>query len=475
MKKLISLTLSMLMLFSCFSVLTAGALDAGDIADAVYSEESIAASKAALSNFKVKNLPDNFNCDIRELPSWTDNDPDNDVSLIGMDLDYLYNCEGSFIWSFFDVFAKDENGNTITVDGSPVLKITTDDLELAFANVNVYLQKVFYGIYGGLNLHTVENAVNISNFIGRIIRPDYVELDADNFKDLFGNKVPTSNEFYNTVSTLSGLSEVIEYNWIVRDYRFYKPVIDALGGTYTEFYEDYYNDPVKLGAKMIEGAINKICTVGPIEFVLDFLSYYCANYNNVYREPTLALLRFKTDIYNSVIPTEEINSFNGLLQLLLCDCDPLNTTIGICFNGAKVNHFVPVEFPIDRFTRAADSVEKMIYLFYYLNLCGRFGNNREVVNNWKAKINASSRLSAADKTRVGYLLDGFILGDFDKAVDNVIIPIYKENVTTAPDSLFDRFRNTMMGFLKKIADYFDYLRKLFSGEIKYGQGNSPFN
>ena len=29
--------------------------------------------------------------------------------------------------------------------------------------------------------------------------------------------------------------------------------------------------------------------------------------------------------------------------------------------------------------------------------------------------------------------------------------------------------------LVKIADYFDYLRRLFSGELDYGQGNSPFN
>lgn len=468
MKKTISITLALLMLLSCLFALPVGAVEGGDIADMLYDEASINASKNALSNFKVENLPESFNCEIRDLPAWTDDNPNNDVNLLGMDLDYLYNNDGEFIWSFFDVFGTDENG-------MKVVKITVDDISLAVTNLNIYLQRVFYSLYGGIGLYTAENAASIANLIGGIFIPGFEKLSADEFTVAFNNKVPTTNEFYNAISNLSGLAEIITYNWVGKPVEYFKPVIDALGGEYTEFYTEYYSDGVRLGAKMIEAVINKINTVGPVEFILDLLNVYAASYDVVYRAPTLDLFAYKINTFQSVIPVSELNTFNGLLKLICCNCD-LSDTEGCLVNPyGTVDHFCPIEFPLARYNRAADTTEKIIYLYYYLNLCGAHRGNKAVAENWKASIDKNASLAEADKTKIKAVIDGFFLGNFDETIDKAIVPLYKENVSTATDSIFDRFRNTIMNYLKKIADFFDYLRKLFSGEIIYGQGNSPFN
>ena len=56
MKKTLSLFLSLVMLLSCFSVLHANAAGSGDVADMLYSEESIAAADAALRYLEIKNF-----------------------------------------------------------------------------------------------------------------------------------------------------------------------------------------------------------------------------------------------------------------------------------------------------------------------------------------------------------------------------------------------------------------------------------
>lgn len=485
MKKIISLILSVFMVLSCFCVFTVGALDANDIADTIYSEESVNASKTALGNLKIKNLPDNFTCNIRDLESWTDGNPDNDVDLLGMDLDFLYNGKGAYVWGFLDVFLTDANGEKILVDGNPVLKISADDVSLAVTNLNIYLQRMFYNKYGTLELYTVENAISITNFIGGMLNPGFSKLNPANFKDLFNNKVPTSNEFYNTISTLSGLDKIITYNWIGKGNNYIQPVINALCGSYVEFYPDYYTDAVKLGAKIIEGAVNKINTVGPIEYVIDLLDLYTRSYEISLRNPTLDLFALKKDLFQSEIPENEINSFNGLLKLVFCNCNPNNNYMDAagnivktgCFSAVPqdVDHFCPVEFPVARYSKASDSTEKFLYLYYYANLCGRYRGNADLIYMWKVYVDSDSKLAADDKVKIKAIIDGLFLGDIDSMIENAIVPLYKGNISTATDSLGDRLRNTFMSFLKKIADYFDYLRKLFSGEIIYGQGNSPFN
>lgn len=464
MKKTLSLLLSLVMLLSCFSVLPVSAAESGGLADMIYTEESISASAAALRHFKVNNLPANIESleELKNSADWSR------VNLMGMGLDFLYSAGGSLLWSELDIYKK-ENGQLVYgPDKLPVKLISKDDISLAFTNLGIYLQRVFYNKYGGLNMYSVENAVAMANMIGNIFYPDFVDLDVANYKDYFTNEVPSANEFFRGVTTLSGLDRLINQNWVTRGKSFSEPVVTMLGGNYITFLDEYYKDGLILGSKILEAMVKKIISVGPVDFIYDLINVFSStSYQVTYRTPVLALFTHKIAAFGGKMTDEVLNSFDGLLQLIFCDSE--------CYSGASSLRFCPFDFPEGRYNSTTDKDEKLIYLYYYFNLCGRYKNNSVYFENLKITLKADASLRGADKTKLAALIDGFFLGNFDEAIDKAIVPLYKENITTATTSIFDRLKNALMTFMKKIADYFDYLRRLFSGELDYGQGNSPFN
>lgn len=472
MKKCLSLFLSLVMLVSCFSVFNVSAIEVGDM---IYNEESNAASASALANFVVKNLPDRIDADVDELrttAAW------KEINLMGMSMDFLYSGGRPLTWGDLDVFYTDANGNIIyDQNGNTTFKITKDDISLAVQNVNAYLQKVFYKLYGGLNLYTVENAIKLSNVIGKMFNYNFEELSVSNFVGLFGNETPSTNEFFDAVTRLSGLGTIVQANWVSKGRSFCEPLIKVLGSDYITFYSEYYSDGHKLASKTLEAMVQKFLSVGPVEYLLDLLQVCSsAAYEYTYQAPILALFNLKFGAFSNVDLTEdELKSFNGVLRLMFCDCDPIYKTGCFAAEREDVDHFCPYEFPVERYETAADAEECYIYLYYYLTLCGRYRNNYNYFENIKINVLKNNKLEDTDKERINVLIDGFFLGEFQAAIDSAILPLYAENIDTASDSFFDRVKNSMMVFLKKIADYFDYLRKLISGEIIFGQGNSPFN
>lgn len=484
MKKIISLFLALTMLFSCATAFNVSAIEAGDIADMIYTEESVAASAAALSHFVVEGLPVQFSGSLEEFKKsehW------DDINLMGITLDFLYNSIDPLIWAKLDVFQKDENGKKVTgPDGYPIALITADDVSLMFTNISLYLQNMFYKKYGGLNLYTVENAVSLANVIGNVFYPDFKNLNVNDYKGYFSNETPSTNEFFRAVTRLSGLDVILNQNWVPKHKVYCEDVVNALGGGYMDFFDEYYEDGLILGSKILESMYTKMISVGPVDLILDILEAFASPaYELVYREPTLALFSLKISRLGDNISLNRLYSFDGLLHLIFCDCDPVavdsdgkNYVPEGCYSKTddSADHFVPFDFPLRRYSTTESKDEKMIYLYYYLNLCGRYKNNTSYITSVQNAILGSDKYDEGDKTKIIALLDGFILGKFDEeTIEKAIVPLYKESITTSYDSIFDRMKNAFMVFLKKIADYFDYLRKLFNGEIQYGQGNSPFN
>jgi len=475
MKKTLSIFLAFIMLISCFSVLSVSA-ETGDLSDVLYSEESIATSNSALKKFTVNNLPAQFDFKFEERDDGANAKVWKDVDLLGIDLDFLYSGDSTLIWSELDVYQKDANGNIIyDLNKNPIVAISRDDISLAFTNINIYLQRVVYKQYGGLKLYNVNNAVALANLIGKALKPDFKTLDVNNYKNYFTNEIPSANEFFDAVTTLSGLGEIVSQNWIPRGRNFSEPVVKLLGGDYINFVSEYYTDGHRLASKTLEAMVSKILTVGPVDFAYELLNAFTSDsYALAYREPILALFSFKIAGLSEYITESKLNSFDGLLHLILCTCDPIAGE-GCYADSSDVSHFCAFDFPVARFRNTTDKDEKLMYLYYYLNLSGRYKNNGNYIRGLKNSISRNVSLSSEDQIKLSALVDGFLLGDFESAIDNAIIPLYKENISTAGDSLFDRFRNAFMVFMKKIADFFDYLRKIFSGELQYGQGNSPFN
>lgn len=475
MKKALSIFLALMMFISCFTAVTAGA-ETGDVADVLYSEESIAASRDALSRFKVNNLPAQFDFSFEERENGGNAAVWNQVDLLGMDLDFLYSADRTFIWSGLDIYKKDSNGNILyDLNKNPIVAITMDDISLAFTNINIYLQRVMYKRYGGLNLYNVNNAVALANLIGGTLKPDFKPLDVNNYKNYFTNEIPSANEFFEAVATLSGLDEIVSQNWIPKGKSFSEPLAKLLGSDYITFYTEYYTDGKRLSSKILEASVAKLLTVGPVDYLFDLLNVFTSEaYALTYREPVLALFSTKIASVSEHMTEKDLYSFDGLLHLLFCNCDAFADE-GCYSDDSSVNHFCAFKFPTERFSKASDKVEKFIYLYYYLNLCGRYKNNGNYLREMKNSIARNTAFAAEDQVKLSALVDGFLLGDFDSTVNNVIVPLYKDNISTAGNSFFERFRNAFMIFMKKIADYFDYLRKIFTGELQYGQGNSPFN
>ena len=465
MKRVLSFILSLVMIFSCFSVIFAGA-ENGGISDLIYSEETIAASESALMNFQIKGLPTR----IDDFEKFWGSDEWKKVDLFGIGLDFLYSGKGSLVWSELDVFVREDGKLVYGEDGLPKMLISKDDISLAFTNLSIYLERVFYDEYGALNLYTIENAVALANFIGKMFYPDFKELKVDNYKSYFGNKIPSANEFFKAVTSFSGLDTLINYNWVPKGKDFCQPLVNILGGNYLDVYEDYYNDGLMLGSKLIEAMYKKLLTVGPIEFIYDILNIFSSvSYGISYRDAVLALFTHKIASFGSYITTTELEGIDGLLKLIFCDAE--------CFTNNLIytNKFCPMPFPSERYNSTTNKEDKLIYLYYYLNLCGRYKNNTFFFESLKQTIDAKETLVSDDKMKLKALVDGFFLGRFDVAVKDAIVPLYKENISTATTSLSERMKNAFMTFMKKIADYFEYLRKIISGELQYGQGNSPFN
>lgn len=475
MKKILAVFLSVIMLFSCVSVSYVSAAD-----DEGYTAEEIAAASSSISYFKVKGMPSGFDCDIEGLKTLENGKYWNEINLLGMDLDFLYNRTDPVVWTTLDVYKTDADGKIMyDASGRPIELITIGDISLNLSSINAYLKNLFYSKYGGLKLYTVEKAIGLANIIGNIFYRDFEELDPNNFSKLFGNETPNAKEFFEAVVELSKLDVLIQANWSSRGKAYCESVVTSLTGNYVNIFTEDYADGNTLGAKMLQGLFERLDIDGPAKTLIDLIRRFAGSYESVYREPILALFTHKLEKITLVESVEKYETFSGLIELIFCNCDPFaaNDADRGCFASSAenriVDHFCPLDFPTRRIL-ASDDDTILMFLFYYLNLCGQHRGNAAYINNLKTKIDKSKDFNSDEKGKLKSILDGYFLNNFQSTSDTLVTPYLADCLKPSTDSLFDRIKNGLMVFLKKIADYFDYLRKLFSGEIDYGQGNSPF-
>lgn len=483
MKKILCLVLSLIMAFGSFGVLFASA-EEDSFLDNLAQSDALNVS-SAMNYFKVDfgNLPDGFDCDIDELKTLNNGEYWNEIDLIGMDLDFLYSSADPLLWNSLDVYKTDENGNYVYDEtGNRILNISRGDVGIALSAINKYVKELFYSTYGGLKLYNVKNAVSLANLIGNIFYRDFAELDVKNFTNLFGNEQPNAKEFFEAVTTLSKLDVLIQANWCSKGKDYCESIVNIISGKNIDIFTTDYNDGKILGAKMLEGLFSQINFSGPIKTLLGIFRILIISYDKVYREPIMALFTHKLEKVQSVIPADEFNTFSGLIKLACCNCDPYadeDKDRGCFASKAEnriVDHFCPLELPTDRLAVSADDDEMLIFIYYYFNLCGKHRGNAAYINSVKANIDNLPEFSSKDKERIKSIFDCYFLNRIDFTAEKLITPYLQESITVSTDGggIFDRLKNSLMVFLKKIADYFDYLRKIFTGELDYGQGNSPF-
>ncbi len=423
MKKTISLILVAVMLISSFFCFNVSA-EEGSALDGILSDIT------NMENFEnaIINSTSGF-----EFPEEGDMEVDQMISegmiageMLGISVDFLYNSKSDLMW-------KD-------------VSVSKDDIALASANLNTYLKRVLYNKYGGFNLYTMKNnaasvyATKIANFLGNMFYPDFEEVTIQ----FYGTETISEDEFYGEIVEKSGFGDVLQYNWCNQGRFDFRPMIETWGLSTENVLKSEYYDGFRLGKKLVAAVINKFLSEGPISVFMNILNIYSKSYILYLYDATVAL--FSAKIAAGVVSPEELETLDGLMNLIVNNNDPEDTE--------KLQFVV---MPSDRFRIAKDTTELFLYFIVYSNINCRYKNNTNVVEGYKQSI---------DDDKIDMIIDVLLMGDLSKLVSQ-LGDLFQENLQQTPNDFLSRIANTFSRFIKMIADYFDNLFAIIMGEKEF--------
>ncbi len=424
MKKIISLLLALVMIFTCF--MSVGAADESESSKL----DDILNDITNMDNFKnaVSNATSGF-----EFPEEGSIEVDQMIAeglitgeMLGISVDYLYNNTNELFW-------KD-------------VSVTKDDISLAKANMNTYLKRALTEKYGGFKLFSMKNnaaskyATKIANFLGNLFYPDFQEVTI-NFQ---ASETVDEDVFYGEIVEKSGFSTILQYNWCNQGRFDFRPLLETWGLDLDNILNSEYKDGFRLGKKILKYAINKFMSEGPVNAAMEILNIYSKSYMLYLYDATVALFSMK--IAAGVVDPSDLTTVDGLLNLVFNNNDPSDTS--------KLQF---VTMPSKRFRIAKDTTELFLYFIIYANINCRYKNNNEVINGWKNHI---------DDSRIDTMIDVLLKGDLTVFV-NDLANLFKENLENTPNDLFTSIANTISKFFKMIADYFDNLFAIITGEKEF--------
>ncbi|MBR5437844.1 MAG: hypothetical protein IKV21_02900, partial [Clostridia bacterium] len=189
MKKLLCIFMAVLMVFSSAFVFGASAAEG-------YAARNTLEKFDSYSDFVAKN---------------------GDKEIFGFTYDTLYESNSFVDWTKLDISYSSENGPVYYDKGA---------FSLAFGDISAYLKRVTAFFFSGDRLFSEENALNITNFIGKMINPDFKEVTY-----MFGTSVtPNEEDFFLQIAKQSGLGDIMQNNWCGKGPDFFKPFLSAFGG-----------------------------------------------------------------------------------------------------------------------------------------------------------------------------------------------------------------------------------------------------
>ena len=435
MKKAISMFLALTIALSSFFCVNVFAADEdgsiiGDIFDDVTNMENFENSIVTGSSGFI--YPEDADYDVDKMIE----NGEIEGEMLGITLDFLYNENTYLNWGKLDV--------------------SKDDMALAKANINTYLQRILKDKFGGFNLFSMSNnekgipaasynATVITNFLGNLFYPNYV----DKTISFAGTEHIDADEFYGTIVRESGFGELIQYNWCNQVGVDFRPMIETWGLDCEKLLKSEYKDGFRLGKKLLSAVFDKFINEGPVNAILDIVHIYSRSYSKYIYDATLALFNLKVSA-GEVTP-EELKSLHEIFNLIFNANDESNHT--------KLQF---VQMPTNRFKLAEDKTELFLYLIVYFNINAQFKNNETVIDGYKAKVDAMN-LKGEDKTYIKSIIDGVLKGDLNGLVKN-LTSLFSMNVTETPNDIFKSIKNALASFFKRFIDYFDNLFKILSGE-----------
>ncbi len=437
MKKLLCIFMAVMMLFSSVSVIGASAAD----------------------GYAAKNpITDSFD----SYEEFVDENGDKEI--YGYTYKFLYEDKGFVDWTKLDIRFQKE--------GIPT-QSTRTSISLALSNMNNHFKRLMTNFFGGDKLYTEEYASDIANFVGKLVYPEFKEVTVK----FPNNATPNEDDFFKFVADASGLVPLIQTNWIDAGIDF-KGFFRAFGIDTNAIISHKYTDGRAMAATLIKGAVTLMMAYGPLEAMYRVLDAFTTNYFSLY-DATTSLFRLKinagkrvsgTDAYGQPnrreYTSDELNSIEGFLSFV--------------FDGVTEYEFFT--FPRMKMLDVGEKPEKLLCLMMYFAINYRYKNNADVINGLATKLKAfvynGSRYKTAGYTdqaikaatdKFDAMIDIIFKGDVTLDAVAMLSALTQEHIDETPNDILTQLKNWLSKLMRKIADYFDYVLKVLTGEHQYGQ------
>ena len=388
--------------------------------------------------------------------------PFNNAKLFKLSVDFLYNNKGALDWNSVPVVKDDGMGGY-------TLQNQKSDFSLMRSYFNKYLTEKFvarFGDVGSVELYTLDNFVTVTNFIGHIINPNYVDIKKNEVKCAYTSE----KDFYTNVTELSGLRDLIAQAWCNDPNLQYPDLLKLLGFKFNDeemLGESKIYDAGRVSRTLVRSVIATIIEKGPLNYILELIVKLDAGYAAKLGEP---IKKFFVLYYNAgVVNDAAMTTIMGPLNIVVNGYNPYNTK--------KLQLF---DLPFDRLTLCivnnnVELTEAFYYLMLYTNLVGKW-NERNLVTytntgsvvkrvevNNKAVV--ENMIADADKD-TAVILKALFCADFTDVPEflNSQTQQHKEE-TTNPDNIWQKFIKLITSYFESLADIF---KKMFESLRDFG-------
>lgn len=375
-------------------------------------------------------------------------------------------------------------------------KFSKGEFGLMRANSNNQFVNVIKTIWGdGAIYETPEKAtayaIKIANFIGHLIDPQFIDVP-DSTVIFTDNKKISSEVFFEQVTILSGLDQLLQAKWCNAKGFDVKAIMQALGVNTKDdvIFDAELSQGNAMGARILSDMYSSFFS-DPVGYVTYVIQLFCKNYDTLYKKAFNELFSVKftsmmsksryesskyreLDYYNGT----ELNTVDGFLGFI-CDC----LYVKRVDNGetnAKRFSFAPM--PIKRFSTASDINELYVYVLCYLEINRIYNGNSGLIDKFidNSIATCNKLYDGKDENAVSDLktvMESMFKGELtfaDPIVDGKVVPkgIFSFHLGILTENVIEEFlgggftstiKKAIAGFFQNIIDAMDNLMNLLFG------------
>ncbi len=385
-----------------------------------------------------------------------------DKEIYGYDYKFLYEEAIGVDWSKLNIWTNKM--------GYPV-QSTAESISLAASDMNSYLKRVINNYFIGERLYTEEYAIGLINFFGKMINPNFVEVN----KAFDRDTTPNESDFYDIIAVKSGFADMIQLNWCDKGVNF-KPFLTAFGVDLSKILNSDFQKGKPVARALLGTIINTLISFGPIDYAMMILGKLSSDYSTVLYEATTSLFSLKINCGKPVRNGNQI----GRTEYSVEELKSVSGFLTYAFDGIIDYDFF--KFPDSRVSVSQSNPEKLLFYMMYFAINYRYNNNADFIDSLAGKITTflteGNRYMTAGYTyeeicaitqKIPGMVDMIFKGDVTAENVEMLAGLTQENLDSFSGDLGTQLKNWLSKILRKISDYIDYLFKLFTGEIKYGE------